>query len=75
MLVLTAAAVLVAAIIQRVTGLAFVLVLIGPIVLVYGPVEGVTVAVFLAVIASLFALPGACARSTGGARCGCSVRG
>ncbi|MFD5215957.1 TSUP family transporter [Microbacterium sp. NPDC058345] len=59
MLVLTAAAVLVAALIQRVTGLAFVLVLIGPVVLVYGPVEGVTLAVFLAVIASLFALPGA----------------
>lgn len=59
MLVLTAAATVLAAIIQRVTGLAFVLVLIGPVVLVYGPVEGVTVAVLLAVIASLFAVPGA----------------
>lgn len=59
MLVLTAAATVVAAVIQRVTGLAFVLVLIGPVVLVYGPVEGVTVAVLLAVIASLFAMPGA----------------
>ena len=38
----------VAGVIQRVTGLAFVLVLIGPIVLVYGAVEGVTLAVLLA---------------------------
>lgn len=45
--------------IQRVTGLAFVLVLIGPIVLVYGPIEGVTLAVLLAVIAAAFALPSA----------------
>lgn len=59
MLVLTAAATIVAAIIQRVTGLAFVLVLIGPIVLAHGPVEGVTIAVLLAVVASLFAVPGA----------------
>lgn len=35
------------------------LVLIGPIVLAYGPVEGVTIAVLLAVVASLFAVPGA----------------
>lgn len=35
------------------------LVLIGPIVLVYGAVEGVTLAVLLAVIASVFALPSA----------------
>ncbi|HWK78949.1 TSUP family transporter [Microbacterium sp.] len=48
-----------AGVIQRVTGLAFVLVLIGPIVLVYGPVEGVTLAVLLAVIASAMALPSA----------------
>lgn len=59
MLALTAAATIIAAVIQRVTGLAFVLVLIGPIVLAYGPVEGVTTAVLLAVIASLFAVPGA----------------
>ncbi|PKI90500.1 hypothetical protein CW368_09945 [Actinomycetales bacterium SN12] len=59
MLALIAAATIVAAVIQRVTGLAFVLVLIGPIVLAYGPVEGVTIAVFLAVIASLFAVPSA----------------
>ncbi|WP_309129039.1 sulfite exporter TauE/SafE family protein [Microbacterium sp.] len=59
MLAFTVAATLIAAVIQRVTGLAFVLVLIGPVVLAYGPVEGVTVAVFLAVIASLFAVPGA----------------
>ncbi len=49
----------VAAIIQRVTGLAFVLVLIGPVVLVYGPVEGVTLAVLLSVVASVFAVPAA----------------
>ena len=59
MLVLTALVTVVAAVIQRVTGLAFVLVLIGPMVLVYGPVEGVTIAVLLAVIASLFAVPSA----------------
>ena len=59
MLFLIAAVTIVAAVIQRVTGLAFVLVLIGPIVLFYGPLEGVTVAVFLAVIASLFAVPSA----------------
>ena len=41
-------AAVVAAVIQRVTGLAFVLVLIGPVVLIYGPIEGVTVAVLLA---------------------------
>lgn len=45
--------------IQRVTGLAFILVLIGPIVLLYGPIDGVTLAVLLAVIASAFALPSA----------------
>ena len=50
-------AAVVAAVIQRVTGLAFVLVLIGPVVLIYGPVEGVTVAVLLAVVASIFAVP------------------
>lgn len=59
MLVLIAAVTVLAAVIQRVTGLAFVLVLIGPIVLAYGPVEGVTIAVLLAVVASLFALPSA----------------
>lgn len=59
MLLLTAAMTVVAAVIQRVTGLAFVLVLIAPIVLTYGPVQGVTIAVLLAVIASLFAVPGA----------------
>ena len=59
MLAVIAVATIIAAVIQRVTGLAFVLVLIGPVVLVYGPVEGVTIAVFLAVIASLFAVPGA----------------
>jgi len=59
MLVLIAAVTILAAIVQRVTGLAFVLVLIGPIVIAYGPVQGVTIAVFLAIVASLFAVPGA----------------
>ncbi|WP_404439268.1 TSUP family transporter [Microbacterium aerolatum] len=58
-LLLVGIAASVAGVIQRVTGLAFVLVLIGPIVLVYGAVEGVTLAVLLAVIASAFALPSA----------------
>ena len=47
----------VAAVIQRVTGLGFVLVLVGPIVLLYGPLEGVTIAVLLALVASLTAIP------------------
>lgn len=47
----------VAAGIQRITGLGFVLVLIGPIVLLYGPVEGVTIGVLLALVASLTAVP------------------
>lgn len=59
MLTLVAATTIIAAIIQRVTGLAFVLVLIGPVVLAYGAVDGVSLAVLLAVIASLFAIPGA----------------
>ncbi|MFC5434185.1 TSUP family transporter [Microbacterium suwonense] len=59
MLILIAAVTIVAAVVQRVTGLAFVLVLIGPIVLAYGPVEGVTIAVLLALLASLFAVPSA----------------
>ena len=50
-------AALLAAIIQRITGLGFVLVLLGPIVLLYGPVEGVTIGVLLALAASLSALP------------------
>lgn len=35
----------VSAVIQRITGLGFVLALIGPIVLLYGGLEGVTIAV------------------------------
>lgn len=58
-LALACLAAVVAGVIQRVTGLAFVLVLIGPVVLIYGPVEGVTVAVLLAVVASIFAVPSA----------------
>ncbi|MDP3950960.1 sulfite exporter TauE/SafE family protein [Microbacterium sp.] len=58
-LALVCVAALVAAVIQRVTGLAFILVLIGPAVLVYGPIQGVTVAVLLAIVASAIALPSA----------------
>ncbi|MHC2999684.1 hypothetical protein OB08_10710 [Microbacterium sp. HJ5] len=39
------------------TGLGFVLVLVGPIVLLYGPLEGVTIGVLLALVASLTAIP------------------
>lgn len=56
-LVLAALAAFVAAVIQRITGLGFVLVLIGPVVLAYGALEGVTVGVLLALVASLSALP------------------
>ncbi len=56
-LALASIAALVSAVIQRITGLGFVLVLIGPIVLLYGPIEGVTVAVLLALVASLSAVP------------------
>ena len=47
----------VSAVIQRITGLGFVLALIGPIVLLYGGLEGVTIAVQLALIAALTAIP------------------
>ena len=53
--ILAAIAAFVAAVIQRITGLGFVLVLVGPIVLLYGPVEGVTLGVLLALVASLTA--------------------
>ena len=55
--VLACLAAFVAAVIQRITGLGFVLVLVGPIVLLYGPLEGVTIAVLLALVASLTAIP------------------
>lgn len=55
--ILAGIAAFVAAVIQRITGLGFVLVLVGPIVLLYGPVEGVTIAVILALVASLVAIP------------------
>ena len=55
--ILAAIAAFVAAVIQRITGLGFVLVLVGPIVLLYGPVEGVTLGVLLALVASLVAIP------------------
>jgi uncharacterized membrane protein YfcA len=55
--VLACVAAFVAAVIQRITGLGFVLVLVGPIVLLYGPLEGVTIGVLLALVASLSAIP------------------
>jgi uncharacterized membrane protein YfcA len=55
--ILAAIAAFVAAVIQRITGLGFMLVLVGPIVLLYGPVEGVTLGVLLALVASLVAIP------------------
>lgn len=56
-LVLACLAAFVAAVIQRITGLGFVLVLVGPIVLFYGPLEGITIGVLLALVASLSAVP------------------
>ncbi len=57
MLLAAASAAFVAAVIQRITGLGFVLVLIGPVVLFYGGREGVTLGVLLALVASLAAVP------------------
>lgn len=57
LVVLAALAAFTAAVIQRITGLGFVLVLIGPIVLLYGAVEGVTIGVLLALAASAAAVP------------------
>ncbi len=56
-LVLAAIAAFVSALIQRITGLGFMLVLVGPIVLLYGPFEGVTIGVLLALVAALAAIP------------------
>lgn len=56
-LALAALAAFVAAVIQRITGLGFVLVLIGPVVALFGPVEGVTIGVLLALVASSSAVP------------------
>lgn len=56
-LALAALTAFVAAVIQRITGLGFVLVLIGPFVLIYGGLEGVTVGVLLALVAALAAIP------------------
>ena len=49
-LLAAASAAFVAAVIQRITGLGFVLVLIGPVVLLYGGREGVTLGVLLALV-------------------------
>lgn len=57
LIVLAALAAFVAAVIQRITGLGFVLVLIGPVVLIYGGREGVTIGVLLALVAAVAALP------------------
>ena len=56
-LAIACAAAFLAAVIQRITGLGFVLVLLGPVVLIYGPVEGITIAVLLALVASGSAVP------------------
>ena len=57
MLLVAALTAFVAAVIQRITGLGFMLVLIGPFVLLYGGIEGVTVGVLLALIAAAIAVP------------------
>lgn len=57
MLLLAALTAFVAAVIQRITGLGFMLVLIGPFVLLYGGIEGVTVGVMLALVAAAIAVP------------------
>lgn len=56
-LALACAAAFVAAVIQRITGLGFVLVVLGPVVLVYGAREGVTIGVLLALVAAVSAVP------------------
>lgn len=56
-LALAAIAAAVAGVLQRITGLGFVLALIGPIVLIYGAREGVTIAVLLALVAAVAAVP------------------
>ncbi|MCT9818803.1 TSUP family transporter [Microbacterium sp. W1N] len=56
-LLLAGLAAFTAAVIQRITGLGFVLVLIGPFVLLYGPTEGVTAAILLALVAAVVAVP------------------
>ena len=56
-LALACVAAFVAAVIQRITGLGFVLVLLGPVVVIFGPLEGVTIGVLLALVASLSAVP------------------
>lgn len=50
-------AAIVSAVIQRITGLGFMLALVAPIVLLYGAVEGVTIGVSLSLVASLTAVP------------------
>jgi len=57
LIALAALAAFAAAVIQRITGLGFVLVLLGPFVLLYGGREGVTIGVLLALVAALTAIP------------------
>lgn len=57
LLIVAALTAFVAAVIQRITGLGFMLVLIGPFVLIYGGIEGVTVGVLLALVAAAIAVP------------------
>jgi uncharacterized protein len=56
-LVLAALIAFIAAAIQRITGIGFVLVFLGPIVLLYGPYEGPTLTILLALVAAAIALP------------------
>ncbi len=56
-LILAGIAALVSALIQRITGIGFMLVLVGPFVLLYGPIEGVTLGVLLAFVAAMSAIP------------------
>lgn len=57
LLAVAAVTAFVAAVIQRITGLGFVLVLLGPFVLLYGGLEGVTIGVLLALVAAVAAIP------------------
>lgn len=56
-LAIAAAVALIAAAIQRVTGLGFALVVVGPFVVLFGALEGVTLVILLSVVAAALAIP------------------
>jgi uncharacterized membrane protein YfcA len=56
-LALAALTAFIAAAIQRITGIGFVLVFLGPIVLLYGAYEGPTLAIMMALVAAAAAIP------------------